>query len=257
MLAVLCVVCTGCFPNDFDETKMRFTTEGAPVQLDSEQVTVTYPQVDCGVQQELWDAPVQVSERSVAKLRQSARDMGFTDDVSVNEPGYTQPYAQVRGKFMLRVETLLDTKDGPGQGSKTSVAQVRVKMPNDCFAGDLPMMGIRKGQFTQGQPVTIVFNMGGDGWVVDPLRPLTHKSGLQRGPALYDLDDVAGAQEHHGRPAPLPQVSHRARIEKQIAPEFTPALRFGMTRSTSGSVGRIHRLNRAAGRKSSRAAGEW
>ncbi len=166
VLAVLCGICTGC-SNDFDETKMRGTTEGAPVQLDSEQVTLTQAQVDCGVDRELWDSPVQVSDRSVARLRQPARDLGFSDDVSLYEAGYSQPYAQMRGKFMLRVETLVDTKDGPGEGYKTSVAQVRVKVPNDCFTGDLPIMGIRKGQFNQGLPVTIVFALGDKGWYVD------------------------------------------------------------------------------------------
>jgi hypothetical protein len=166
-LAVLCTICTGCFPSDFDETKMRVTTEGAPVQLDSEQVTLTQAQVDCGVDKELWEAPVQVSDRSVARLRQPARDLGFNDDVSLFEAGYSLPYAQVRGKFMLRVDTLIDTKDGPGQGYKTSVAQVRAKVPNDCFAGDLPIMGIRKGQFNQSLPVTLVFALGDKGWYVD------------------------------------------------------------------------------------------
>lgn len=166
-VAILCGICTGCFPNDFDETKMRGTTESSPVQLDSEQVTLTQAQVDCGVDRELWDTPVQVSDRSVAHLRQSARDLGFSDDVSLYEPGYNLPYAQMRGKFMLRVEALIETKDGPGEGYKTSVAQVRVKVPNDCFGGDLPIMGIRKGQFNQNLPVTLVFALGDKGWYVD------------------------------------------------------------------------------------------
>lgn len=165
--AALCTVSVGCFPNDFDDTKMRLTTEGAPVQLDSEQVSLTLAQVDCGVEKDLWEAPVAVSQRSVARLRQSARDLGFSDDVSINEPGYNQPYAQVRGKFMLHVDNIVDTKDGPGQGDKTSVAQVGVKIANDCFAGDLPIMGIRKGQFNPNVPVTLVFFNGPQGWYVD------------------------------------------------------------------------------------------
>jgi len=38
---------------------------------------------------------------------------------------------------------------------------------NDCFAGDLPIMGIRKGQFNQSLPVTLVFALGDKGWYVD------------------------------------------------------------------------------------------
>ncbi len=175
LVAALCAICAGC-SNDFDETKMRGTTEGAPVELDSEQVTLTPAQVDCGVDKELWDTPVQVSGdntfgaqngRSVAHLRQAARDLGFSDDVSINEPGYSQPYSQMRGKMMLRVENLIDTKDGPGQGIKTVVAQVRVKVPNECFTGDLPIMGIRKGQFNQALPVTMIFALEDKGWRVD------------------------------------------------------------------------------------------
>jgi hypothetical protein len=165
-LAVLCMICAGC-SNEFDETKMRGTTEASPVQLDSEQVTLTQAQVDCGVDRDLWEAPVQLSDRSTAHLKQAARDLGFSDDVSLYEANYSLPYAQMRGKLMLRVETLIDTKDGPGQGEKTSVAQVRVKVPHECFGGDLPIMGIRKGQFNQGLPVTLVFALGDKGWAVD------------------------------------------------------------------------------------------
>jgi hypothetical protein len=166
VVAVLCGICTGC-GNEFDDTRVRLVTEGSPIQLDSEQVTLSYPQVDCGVDKDLWDAPVQVSERSVAHLKQAGRDLGFNDDVSLNEPGYNQPYAQMRGKFMLRVENILDTRDGPGQGAKTVQLQVRVKVPNECFGGDLPIMGIRKGQFNPGTNPSLVYQLGSDGWYID------------------------------------------------------------------------------------------
>ena len=166
VVAVLCGLCAGC-GNEFDDTRVRLVTEGSPIQLDSEQVTLSYPQVDCGVDKDLWEAPVAVSERSVAKLKPAGRDLGFNDDVSLNEPGYNQPYVQMRGKPSLRVENILDTKDGPGQGAKTVQVQVRVKVPNDCFGGDLPFMGIRKGQFNPGVTPTLVYHLGGDGWYID------------------------------------------------------------------------------------------
>jgi hypothetical protein len=166
VLAGLCGISAGC-SNDFDETKMRLTTEKVPFHLDSEQVILTEGQVNCGVDRELFETPVAVSERSVARLRQTARNLGFSDDVSLYEPGYPQPYAQMRGDFMLRVENLIDTKDGPEQGVKTVVAQVRVKIPHDCFAGDLPIMGIRRGQFKQDVPPTLIFELEDRGWRLD------------------------------------------------------------------------------------------
>jgi hypothetical protein len=167
LTVLLCGVCAGC-RSDFDETKMRLTTEKNQVHLDSEQVTVTQGQVDCGVSRELFDPPEVVSkDRSVARLRQAARDLGFSDDISIDEPGYPFPYAQMRGDFMLRVDELIDTKDGPGEGVKTVVAKVRVKVPHECFGGDLPIMGIRRGQFVQGQPTTLIFQMENGGWHLD------------------------------------------------------------------------------------------
>ena len=166
VLVVLCLVCAGCH-GEFDETKMRLTTEQVPIHLDSEQVTLTEGQVSCGVDKDLWDAPVRVSVRSVARLHQEARDLGFSDDVQIGEPGYLLPYAQVRGDFMLRVENLLDTKDGPGDGVKTVSAQVRAKINNDCFMGDLPIMGIRKGQFNPNIPVALIFVFESGDWKLD------------------------------------------------------------------------------------------
>jgi hypothetical protein len=166
VLVVLCSVGAGC-GNDFDEDKMRQATEQGPVHIDSEQVSMTNREVACGVDRELWDAPVQVSDRSVARLRQPARDLGFSDDVSIGDPGYVLPYSQMRGDFMLRVETMIDVKDGPARNNKTVLARIRVKVPHECFEGDLPIMGIRKGQFRQELPVILVFALEGDGWHLD------------------------------------------------------------------------------------------
>ena len=164
-LAALCGICAGC--SDSDENKIRDATERAPVRLDSEQVILTEGQLNCGVDRDLFDAPVVVSERSVARLRPAARNLGFTDDVSVHEPGYPLPYAQIRGEFSLRVENLVDTQDGPGQGIKTVQAKVRVKVPHDCFRGDLALMGVRHGQFRQDVPPALIFELDNDGWRLD------------------------------------------------------------------------------------------
>ncbi len=55
----------------------------------------------------------------------------------------------------------------PGKGDKTVQVQVRVKIPNDCFGGDLPIMGIRKGQFRQDSPPILVFTLDNEGWRLD------------------------------------------------------------------------------------------
>jgi hypothetical protein len=85
----------------------------------------------------------------------------------VGEPGYALPYAQVRGDFILRVEEIVDTRDGPGNGVKTVIERLRVKIPNECFTDDLPIMGIRKGQFKQGEPTTLVYKMDDNVWHLD------------------------------------------------------------------------------------------
>ena len=166
VLVVLCLLCAGCH-GEFDETKMRLTTEQVLIHLDSEQVTLTEGQLNCGVEKDLWDPPVRVSIRSVSRLHQEARDLGFSDDVQIGEPGYALPYAQVRGDFMLRVDSLIDTKDGPGQGVKTVTATVRTKINNDCFMDGLPIMGIRKGQFNPNIPLTIIYTFENGDWKLD------------------------------------------------------------------------------------------
>ena len=166
VLAVLCGISAGC-SSDFDDTTVRLATERVPMHLDSEQVILTQGQVECGVDRELFDAPVVVSERSVARLRQTARNLGFSDDVSLYEPGYPLPYAQMRGDFMARIDNVVDIKNGPGQGVKTVVAQMRVKIPHECFGGDLPVMGIRRGQFAENLPPTMIFQLEDSGWRLD------------------------------------------------------------------------------------------
>lgn len=168
VLAVLCVFCAAC-GGEFDGTKIHNAAEHTPFHLDSEQATLTPAELDCGVDKDLWDAPVLVSERSVARLHQAARDLGFSDDVSVGEPGFINPYAQVRGDFMVRVTAIRDTQDGPGQGYKTVTGGLAVRIPHACFPEDLPLMGIHRGQFSPNDPVAMVFAFDNDDWHLDHL----------------------------------------------------------------------------------------
>lgn len=163
VLAALCCLCVGC-GSDTDEDKMRDGAEQAAFHLDSEQVTLTPKQVSCGVDNDLWEAPVDGQGRSIAQLKQPARDLGFTDDVSIGEAGYPLPYSQIRGDFMLGFDNVVTEKDGPERWTKVAQAKVRVKIPHDCFAAGLPIMGVQKGQFKQNAPVTLDFSIHRDGW---------------------------------------------------------------------------------------------
>ncbi len=168
VLAVLCTVCVGC-GGEFDETKIHNAAEHTPFHLDSEEASLTQQELDCGVDKDLWEPPVQVSDRSVARLNQSGRDLGFSDDVSVGEPGYINPYVQLRGDFNVRVLAITETKDGPGQNFKTVTGGLAVKIPHPCFTDDLPLMGVHKGQFNAGNPVAMVFGFENDDWHLDHL----------------------------------------------------------------------------------------
>jgi hypothetical protein len=166
VLAALCLFCAGC-ASDTDEDRMREGAQQAPFHLDSEQVSLTPQQLSCGVEKDLWDAPESGAGRSIAHIRQTARDLGFTDDVSIGDTGFIFPYTQIRGDFMLGFDSMVEEKDGPSDGTKTVQAKVRVKVPHDCFMAGLPIMGIQKGQFRQNAPVTLVFAVNGDSWRLD------------------------------------------------------------------------------------------
>ncbi len=170
VLTALCFVCAGC-TGTTDEDRMHTAIELAPVHLDSDQVTLTMQQVSCGVDRDLWEAPEKGSGRSIARLNKAGRDLGFTDDVSIDDHSYTMPYTQIRGDFLLVYAGMVDVKDGPERGLKTAQVRIRAKIPNDCFMGGLPVMGIQKGQFKEDAPVAIVFTPGDDEW---HLERMTH-----------------------------------------------------------------------------------
>src|SRR5256885_3385531 len=80
------LLCAGC-SRDFNDEMAEIKAEEKPMKLDGEQLVLTGAQVDCGVQQELWEKPSQVGERSIARLLPKGRDLKFYDDVVVHEPG--------------------------------------------------------------------------------------------------------------------------------------------------------------------------
>ncbi|PYT17661.1 MAG: hypothetical protein DMG59_06740 [Acidobacteria bacterium] len=163
-LAAAGLVLLGC--NDFNDGKTRSIIESNPVRLDAEQVTLTQQQVDCGVKADLWDSPVQTNDRSVARLTDKGRALKFYEDVAVAEPGYRQPFVQVRGDFMLGVLEILNTTDGRDKYTKLVETKVGVKIDHPCFTTPLPIMGLKKGMFSQDANPILRFRLD-NSWQLD------------------------------------------------------------------------------------------
>jgi hypothetical protein len=170
LLAAALIGFAGCGNNkDFDEDRAKDILEATPVSLDSEQVTITQKQFDCGMQAELWDGLTQVSqERSTAHLSAEAKQLGFSDDI-VTEPGYHQPYAQVRGSFPLQVDQVSAIRDGEESGTKLVVAKAGIKIQNACFENPLPLMAVNKGKFQEDSQARFLFRSSDDGWRLEKL----------------------------------------------------------------------------------------
>ena len=174
LVAALClaVVLSGCRPSsDFSEDIARGSIEYGKMNLEGEQVTLTDPQIQCGVQTELWDSPTTLSaDHTTAHLTSKARDLKFNDDVIIHDPSSRVAYVQVRGEFPLQADSIVSIIDGEDKNSKLVEAKVSIKIDNPCFPNSLPLMGVRHGNFSADSPV--VFHMHFDesvGWRVDKL----------------------------------------------------------------------------------------
>ena len=149
----------GCGNEASDKT--RAMVEAAPVRVEAEQVVLTAGEVDCGSRADLWgpaSAPNQ--GRSFCPLTPAGRALKFDDDVVVTDPGYRFSYVQVRGTFPLSVLEIVNTKD-EGENTKLVELRVGIKVDNACFPNPLPIMGSRKGQFTQDYPPLMLFRLDG------------------------------------------------------------------------------------------------
>jgi hypothetical protein len=169
-MAVLSLSIASCGWNtsEFSEGKAKGMLEAKPVTLESEQVSLSLQQVDCGVGADLWDSRNQVSrDRAVARLKSDAQPLGFTDDVSVAEAGYHQPYVQVRGSFMLQVDDVSSIRDAKEQGVKIVDVKAGIRINHPCFSAPLPLMGVRHGSFNQDTPASFEFSLQNDGWHLD------------------------------------------------------------------------------------------
>jgi hypothetical protein len=163
MLGVL--ACTGC-DKDFDDAVIMMRVKDMPQKLDGEQVVLTESQVECGVQQELWESPVPSGERKIARLLPAARDLKFFDDVIIERSGNAS--AQVRGNMLLDMIPPFQSKDGE-PGVKIVTCKVGAIITHACFASSLPIMGVRKGEFSADAPVQMRYVRTQDGkdWAFD------------------------------------------------------------------------------------------
>lgn len=163
----MAILLTGCGENDFNYGKVHNLIEGAPVHLDAEYVILTPGQVDCGVEADLWDAPFETQhDHFVAHLKQAARDLKFSDDVSIGDMG--RPYAQVRGDFSLAAVDIQSDKDGPEPNTRLVTSRIGVRISHKCFGDSLPMMGVHKGNFTQDYQPVLLFRFN-NGWTLDSI----------------------------------------------------------------------------------------
>jgi len=138
-------------------------TSGQPVKFESEQVSVTYDQVNCGVKNGLFEEPSASSGRKIAALTERARQLGFTDDVSIEETGHERPYTQVRGTFPVVFRQVVNIADEP-KGAKRVEAWAGLKIDHFCFPGPLQIMGVRRGALTEAWPAAFEFAKNEEGW---------------------------------------------------------------------------------------------
>lgn len=157
-------IMTGCGPGDFNYGKVGNLIQGAPMRLDAEYVILSPQQLQCGIQADLWDPPADAGGHSVARLTQKGRDLKFADDVSIGD--MKQPYVQVRGEFSLVALDVQSDHDGSEPQSKLVEVKIGVPVANSCFPQPLPMMGVRKGNFTQDYPPVVQFKYN-NGWYLD------------------------------------------------------------------------------------------
>lgn len=170
LAAVLCLgfASTGCVQKEFPPEKAQgIIGTGGPYHLDAEQVSLTLGQVECGAQYDLWDPPpanLSNVQHANARLLQAGRDLHFDDDVVIAEPGIRSPYVQVRGDFMLQipVDNMNIREDGPD--GRLVEGKLLVIIPHTCFPDPLPVLGVKKGRFSQDVLPVLQFHLDNDGW---------------------------------------------------------------------------------------------
>jgi hypothetical protein len=164
-VAILALALAGCGEGDFNYGKVGHLVEGSPIRLDAEYVMLNNDQVNCGVQEDLWDQPPPLKglpgEHAVARLTDKGRSLKFSDDVTLGE--MRQPYVQVRGDFNLQAVDIMSDRNGPEPGTKLVDIKIGVKIDHTCFPNPVTLMGVRKGNFSQDFPPVLEFRFN-NGW---------------------------------------------------------------------------------------------
>jgi hypothetical protein len=165
------LILCGCKPSsEFSDDIAKGAIEAQPLKLEGEQVVLNDTQIQCGLQAEFWDAPTTLSsDHTTAHLTSKGRDLKFNDDLIIHDPSSRVPYIQIRGEFPIQVDSVVSSKDAEDKNEKLVEAKVSIKIDNPCF-GNVPLMGIRHGNFSADSPV--VFHVHFDenaGWHADKL----------------------------------------------------------------------------------------
>jgi hypothetical protein len=156
-----------CGANDFNYGKVRNIIEGSPLRLDAEYVMLTQQQYECGLQEELWEPPlhpIMQGQSGTARLGQKGRDLKFSDDVMLGDKRY--PYVQIRGDFNLFVNEITSDRAGSDEFQRFAETKVAVVIQHTCFPTPLPLMGVKKGQFTQDYSPILEFRYN-NGWTIE------------------------------------------------------------------------------------------
>jgi hypothetical protein len=164
LIALLAALgCAGCSNKDFDEGAAIGLARVTAIKLNGEQVVLNERQIACGVEKDLWEEPS--GERKTAPILPKGQALNFYGDVVVND-GALGSYAQVRGEFTLEPLPPLDIKD-PKDGVKLVTGRAGVNVMNTCFGTPLPLMGVKKGQFSPEAPVQMRYLFNGKDWEID------------------------------------------------------------------------------------------
>jgi len=158
-----------CGANDFNYGKVRNIIEGSPLRLDAEYVILTQGQYECGLQEELWEPPSHAiipGQPGTGRLTQKGRDLKFSDDVMLGDKRY--PYVQVRGDFSLFVNEITSDRAGADEFTRFVETKLAVVIPHSCFPNPLPLMGVKKGQFTQDYSPILQFRYN-NGWTIESI----------------------------------------------------------------------------------------
>jgi hypothetical protein len=157
-----------CGPNDFNYGKVRNIIESSPIRLDAEYVMLTDQQYRCGLQEDLWDPPTQplglAGQTGTARVTPKGQELKFSDDVMIGDKRY--PYVQIRGDFNLLVNEIVSDRGGSDEFQRFVETKLAVVIQHTCFPTPLPLMGVKKGQFSQDYLPVLEFRYN-NGWSIE------------------------------------------------------------------------------------------